>query len=129
MTFPMRVDLDSAVPIYAQIERQIRALLSDGRWEPGDRLPSVRETAVRLGVNPLTVVKAYRILQDEGLLESRPGAGIYAARIPRTSRGERRQAVLRKLEEAVAEARGIPREELQELFDQALLRHGERTRA
>jgi DNA-binding transcriptional regulator YhcF (GntR family) len=83
---------------------------------------------VRLGVNPLTVVKAYRILQDEGLLESRPGAGVYAAQAPRSTRGERRQAVLRKIEEAVEESRGMSREELEELFEQALVRRGSRTR-
>ena len=73
MTFPIRVDLDSAVPIYVQIGKGIRNRLAAGHWKPGDRLPSVRETAVRLRVNPLTVVKAYRALQDEGLLETRPG--------------------------------------------------------
>lgn len=128
MSFPLLVDLDSAVPLYAQIERQLRALLANGRWRAGERLPSVRETAVRLRVNPLTVVKAYRILQDEGLLESRPGAGIYASAAARASRGERRQAVLRKLEEAVGEAGGMPREELEELFEQALLKRGARSR-
>src|SRR5688572_4418277 len=60
MTFPLQIDLDDAVPIYAQIERQLRALLGRGHWAVGDRLPSVRETATRLRVNPLTVVKAYR---------------------------------------------------------------------
>src|SRR6185295_10931083 len=80
MSFPILIDLDDAVPIYAQIERQIRALLGSGHWKPGDRLPSVRETAVRLEVNPLTVVKAYRHLQEEGLLETRPGSGVFAAR-------------------------------------------------
>src|SRR5262249_51685722 len=50
MTFPILVDLDDAVPIYAQIERQIRALLGSGFWKSGERLPSVRETAVRLQV-------------------------------------------------------------------------------
>ncbi len=129
MSFPIRVDLDSAVPLYAQIERQLRALLADGRWKAGERLPSVRETAVRLGVNPLTVVKAYRILQDERLLESRPGAGVYAVPSARSARGERRQAVLRKLEEAVEEARGMAREEIEELFEQALLRQGARSRS
>lgn len=82
MTFPLLIDLDDAVPIYAQIERQIRALLGSGHWKPGDRLPSVRETAVRLQVNPLTVVKAYRHLQEEGLLETRPGWGSSRRRCP-----------------------------------------------
>lgn len=115
MKFPLRVALDDAVPIYAQIERKIRALLGMGYWAPGDRLPSVRETALRLRVNPLTVVKAYRNLQDEGFLETRPGAGVFAARAPRAARNAARQDALRRLEEAVDEAaaHGLGRAALQ----------------
>jgi GntR family transcriptional regulator len=125
MTFPILVDLDDAVPIYAQIERQIRALLGSGHWKPGDKLPSVRETAVRLQVNPLTIVKAYRHLQEEGLLETRPGSGVFAAKVPQAPRAARREAVRRVLEDAIAEAsaHGLTREEIGELFDAALLKH------
>ena len=124
MSFPILIDLDDAVPIYAQIERQIRALLGSGHWKAGDRLPSVRETAVRLQVNPLTVVKAYRHLQEEGLLETRPGAGVYAAKTAAAPKAVRREAGRRALEEAIAEAaaHGLTREEISELFDAALLR-------
>ena len=124
MTFPFQIDLDDAVPIYAQIERQIRALLGRGYWTVGDRLPSVRETATRLRVNPLTVVKAYRALQEEGLLETRPGAGVYAARVPKSPRIAARQDILRRLEEAVdeASAHGLSRDEVEDLFSQALER-------
>ncbi len=130
MSFPFRIDLDDAVPLYAQIERQIRALLGSGFWKLGDRLPSVRETAVRLRVNPLTVVKAYRHLQEEGLLETRPGAGVFAARVPKSPRTAARQDILRRLEEAVdeASAHGLGREELEELFDSALDRRKVRGR-
>jgi GntR family transcriptional regulator len=125
VTFPILIDLDDAVPIYAQIERQIRALLGGGHWKAGDRLPSVRETAVRLKVNPLTVVKAYRHLQEEGLLETRPGAGVYAAKAPLAPKAARREAARRALEEAVSEAQahGLTHEEIADLFDAALLKH------
>lgn len=125
MSFPLLVDLDDAVPIYAQIERQIRALLGHGHWKAGDRLPSVRETAVRLRVNPLTIAKAYRHLQEEGLLESRPGAGFFAAQVALAPKAARREAVRRTMGDAVAEgaAHGLTREELSELFDEALFRH------
>lgn len=124
MSFPILIDLDDAVPIYAQIERQIRALLGSGYWKPGDRLPSVRETAVRLAVNPLTVVKAYRHLQEEGLLETRPGSGVFAARGAQIPKAARRDAVRRTLEEAIAEGltQGLTREEIAELFDAALVK-------
>jgi GntR family transcriptional regulator len=125
VSFPILIDLDDAVPIYAQIERQIRALLGSGYWKPGDRLPSVRETAVRLEVNPLTVDKAYRHLQEEGLLETRPGSGVFAAGGAQSPKAARRDAVRRTLEEAVAEGltQGLTREEIAELFDAALLKH------
>jgi GntR family transcriptional regulator len=124
MSFPILVDLDDAVPIYAQIERQIRALLGGGHWKAGDRLPSVRETAVRLQVNPLTVAKAYRHLQEEGLLETRPGAGVFAAKVPQAPKAARREAARRSLEEAIAEAaaQGLTREEIADLFDALLLK-------
>jgi len=124
VTFPILIDLDDAVPIYAQIERQIRALLGGGHWKAGDRLPSVRETAVRLRVNPLTVVKAYRHLQEEGLVETRPGAGVYAAKVPQAPKAARREAARRALEEAVGEsaAHGLSPEEIAELFDAVLLK-------
>ena len=130
MSFPILVDLDSAVPIYAQIEKQVRALLGSGFWSPGDRLPSVREAAVRLRVNPLTVVKAYRRLQAEGLIETRPGSGVYAAKAGTAPRAARKQAVRRVLEEALAgaAAHGLTREEVSEIFDEVLLRRGDRLR-
>ncbi len=128
MTFPILIDLDDAVPIYAQIERQIRALLGSGYWKPGDRLPSVRETAVRLRINPLTVVKAYRHLQEEGLLETRPGAGVYAAKVPPAPKAARRETARRALEEAVglAASQGLSAEEVSELFDAVLLKQKSR---
>ena len=130
MSFPILVDLDDAVPLYAQIERQVRALLGSGFWKAGDRIPSVRETAVRLRVNPLTVMKAYRNLQEEGLLESRPGAGVYVARVAQAPRAARKEAVRKVLEDALAEAsaHGLTRGEVSDLFDSVLLKHRERLR-
>ena len=124
MTFPIRVDLDSAVPIYVQIGKGIRNRLAAGHWKPGDRLPSVRETAVRLRVNPLTVVKAYRALQEEGLLETRPGAGVYAAPGSKMSRPRRREKARRAIESGLAEAAalGLDRDELETLVGRALRR-------
>jgi GntR family transcriptional regulator len=128
VNFPLRVDPDGPSPIYEQIARGVRALLASGFWKAGDRLPSVRETAVRLRVNPLTVVKAYRGLQDAGLLETRPGAGVFAARPPPPGVG--RAEVRRMLDEALAQAaaHGLSRREVTALFDRTLEDHGERMR-
>jgi GntR family transcriptional regulator len=130
VSFPILVDLDSAVPIYAQIEKQVRALLGSGHFKAGDRLPSVRETAVRLHINPLTVVKAYRHLQQEGLIETRPGSGVFAAKNPAAPRAVRKQAVRRVLEEALAEAaaHGLTREEVSEIFDEVMMKRVARLR-
>ena len=124
MTFPIRVDLDSAVPIYAQIGKGFRTRLAAGHWEPGDRLPSVRETAVRLRVNPLTVVKAYRTLQEEGLLETRPGAGVYAAPGSKASPSQRREKARHAIESGLAEAAalGLNRGVIETLVKRALRR-------
>jgi len=67
------------VPIYRQIMRQISDGVACGRLSPGDRLPSQRELAQRLVVAPLTVKKAYDLLEREGVVESRHGSGTFVA--------------------------------------------------
>jgi GntR family transcriptional regulator len=74
------VTVSSAVPAYMQIVEQVRRALRLGRLEPGDRLPTVREVAAAVAVNPNTVLKAYRELEHEGLVEGRPGLGTYVVR-------------------------------------------------
>lgn len=124
MRFPLAVDLDDALPIYAQIARQIRALLGRGYWREGDRLPSVRETAVRLRVNPLTVVRAYRELQEERLLEARAGAGVFVSKVPKGPRAAAREELRRRLREIASDAAalGVGREELEEMLVEACRR-------
>lgn len=66
-------------PLYVQAADALRARIVDGEYRPGDRLPSVRGLSDELGVNPATVVAAYRILSSEGLVESRAGSGAYVS--------------------------------------------------
>ena len=66
----------SGVPIFRQIMDQIRALVASGRLKPGDLVPSVRQMAVDLQVNMMTVSKAYSRLEMEGLLERDRGTGM-----------------------------------------------------
>ncbi len=73
------LDRDSPLPLAAQIERQLLALLQQGRFAPGMRLPSIRQLAGQLGVSPNTVVVAYDRLAGEGWLEPRGTAGYFAA--------------------------------------------------
>ena len=71
----MKIDINSGIPIYLQIVTEVKNAALFGRYRHGDRIPPVRELALALRINPNTVAKAYRILQDEGWLESRPGGG------------------------------------------------------
>ena len=69
----------SGVPIYRQIVQQARFAIATGRVEPGDRLPSVRTIATQLGVNPMTVSKAYSTLEQAGVVVRHPGIGMVAS--------------------------------------------------
>ena len=69
-----KLDTQSRTPIYEQLKAQITELVVIGALEPGSQLPSVRSLARDLGVNPNTVQKAYRMMEEEGLVESHTGA-------------------------------------------------------
>ena len=71
------VDPSSGLPVYRQITDQVRRMLVSGRLAPGERLPSIRDLAVQLRINPLTVGRAYGDLEREGLIEMRRGLGMY----------------------------------------------------
>lgn len=75
-----RIDRRSGVPTYQQIVQQTRQALRLGALQPGDRLPTAREVVERTAVNPNTVLKAYRELEREGLVEPRPGLGTFVLR-------------------------------------------------
>lgn len=91
-----RVDPKDAVPIWRQIELGIRRAVASGALAPGGPVPSMRELAQDLGVNPMTVAKAYQRLADAGVVESRKGEGTFVVlRAPR-GRGERLQELRRE---------------------------------
>lgn len=70
------IKTNSDVPIYRQIVEQVRRLAASGRLRSGDRLPSVRQLADELAINPMTISKAYSYLETEGLLERQRGIGM-----------------------------------------------------
>lgn len=78
-TLDMHVVPGDDLPIYRQIVRQVGDAVASGRLRPGDRLPSQRELAQQLVVAPLTVKKAYDLLEAEGLVHSRHGSGTFVA--------------------------------------------------
>lgn len=71
------LDARDATPIYAQLERGLRAAIASGRLNPGDQLPTVRELAVELRVNANTVARVYTELERAGVLETRRGVGSF----------------------------------------------------
>jgi GntR family transcriptional regulator len=73
----MNPEWNDSQPIYRQLRDRVAAMMLDGVLKEGDPLPSVRTVAAELRVNPLTVLKAYQQLVDEGLVEKRRGIGMY----------------------------------------------------
>ncbi|MBN2875726.1 MAG: PLP-dependent aminotransferase family protein, partial [Spirochaetales bacterium] len=79
MGLGIRVYKDDESPLYVQAADAVRSRILSGEFRTGDRLPSVRRLSDELGVNPATIVAAYRILTKEGFLEARAGSGAYVA--------------------------------------------------
>jgi GntR family transcriptional regulator len=72
-----RIDSKSGVPFYRQIIEQVKFAVSRGELQPGSQLPTVRQLAVDLSINPNTVIRAYREMEIEGLLETHQGSGTF----------------------------------------------------
>lgn len=102
-----------AKPIYEQIVGGFRNLVVTGALSPGDRLPSVRELATELAINPNTIQRAYRELETEGYIYSVPGKGSFTAD-KKDVVGDRRGKLLEELDKTVAELvfTGVTREEI-----------------
>jgi GntR family transcriptional regulator len=99
------IDAKSGVPFYRQIIEQVKFAISRGDLEPGDRLPTVRQLAVELSVNPNTVVRAYRELEIEGMLQSQQGSGTFvSSRRPEIDRLERQRMLDQILTDLLARA-------------------------
>jgi GntR family transcriptional regulator len=80
MAFNVLISTGSSSPIYKQISDQVRLAVATGKLEVDDQLPSVRALAETLVVNPNTVARAYADLAREGLIEARPGRGVFVIR-------------------------------------------------
>jgi len=103
-----RITFTDSTPLYEQVAAEVRRAIADGEVKPGERMPLAKDLATVLGVNTNTVLRALRILQEEGLLELRRGRGITVAGTAE------RGAVLARARELVAFARrnGYQPEEL-----------------
>jgi len=111
--FDVTIDRDDPAFLHEQVAAQIRRAIADGEAKPGDRLPPARHLAAVMHVNTNTVLRALRLLRDEGLLELRQGHGIRITGTPE------RSAVLAKVAELVQLARrsGYTRADLTRMIE------------
>ncbi|MFF4910483.1 GntR family transcriptional regulator [Streptomyces sp. NPDC001260] len=118
-----RIDRRSGVATYVQIVQQTKQALRLGLLEPGDRLPTAREVVEATAINPNTVLKAYRELEREGLVEARRGLGTFVRRSLGTAPAE--SPLHGELDAWAARAReaGLDREDVAALFTAVLDRH------
>lgn len=102
------LDASSPMPIYGQLVEQIKWLVSSGQLKPGEQLPTVRQLAVELRINPNTVSRAYGELEREGVIATQQGRGTFVLAEPRVApesdRGERLERLVRV---AVVEAAAL----------------------
>ncbi len=83
------IDSNDPTPIYAQLERALRAGIATGRLQPGDQLPTVRQLAVDLRVNANTVARVYAELERAAVIETRRGVGSFISATPTQARPPR----------------------------------------
>lgn len=103
MTFA--IDTKSGVPFYRQIIEQVKCGIGGGSLQAGDRLPTVRQLAVDLSVNPNTVIRAYREMEIEGVLETHQGSGTFVGtRQPELDQVERQRMLDQILTDLLARA-------------------------
>ncbi|MCE2660610.1 MAG: GntR family transcriptional regulator [Rubrivivax sp.] len=121
------IQASSAEPIYRQIVEQVRRHVASGQSKAGDELPSVRALAQEHAINPMTVSKAYSLLEAEGLLERRRGMGMVIADVrPRGGRAPRLALLEPALRAAALQAAqlDLSATEAQTLFARCLREHG-----
>jgi DNA-binding transcriptional regulator YhcF (GntR family) len=114
-----QVDAHNGLAVYDQIVRQVKFAVADGALAPGELVPSVRELARELAINPNTVARAYRQLQDDGVLEAVRGTGLaVAAAARRQCQSERTKLIRARLRTVLEEAAnsGLDAQEIEQLI-------------
>ena len=93
----LRISASSGVPVYLQLEQQIKHAIASGVLRPGDPLPSTRRTAADLRINPNTVARAFQNLEREGVIRTVPGGGTFVADLAALGPGLLKAEKLRRL--------------------------------
>jgi GntR family transcriptional regulator len=117
----IRVNPSSGVPLYLQLMDQVKHAIETGAVKAGDQLPTIRKVAEDLVMNPNTVVRAYRELQHEGIIDLKHGSGAFvsASIAGRTRVTRKAQGIVRSALERLAEL-GLTEEEIRRLFENDL---------
>jgi len=122
-TFSFQLDAHSGVPVYRQLMDQVQGALAAGRLKSFDQLPTIRQVAVDLAINPNTVTRAYREMEIRGILETQQGTGTFIAeQQPATDSRARNRQLQQFAAEVIARA-GANGFSLTELME-ALKEHG-----
>jgi len=119
----IRIDNASDRPVYQQIIDQVKRDIALGRLNKDEKLPTVRQLARQITINPNTIGKAYRQLEQEGIIVTKPGAGAFVANLDSNlNRSVRKKLVSEELERIAVEAfhMQIDRQTLLELFNNAV---------
>jgi GntR family transcriptional regulator len=95
--FAFRLDAHSGVPVYRQLIDQVLGAVATGALRTGDQLPTVRQVAVDLAINPNTVMRAYREMEIRGILDTQQGAGTFIAEQRTAAPKEERERQLAQL--------------------------------
>lgn len=121
-----QIQPSSGIPIYKQIVDQVERLVASGSLSPGDEMPSVRKVAVHFEVNPMTVSKAYSMLETSNILERRRGMGMFVASNSENAKSvkERIELIKPVLEDVAEQAKqlGLPNEKVIELLKKLMER-------
>jgi GntR family transcriptional regulator len=128
--FVLKLDLRSGVPVYRQIMDQVLGGISTGALKPGDQLPTVRQLAVDLAINPNTVVRAYRELEIREVLATQQGTGTFITdKKPEKNDIEHQRRVAQLAGELLARAGadGITLQELLDYFNELQKEQNRRT--
>ena len=113
----------SFIPFYEQIKKQIKSKISLGELKSGDLLPSIRDLATELLINPNTVARAYRELEKDGFISTRKGKGCFVSEDSSALIEKERTELLNQLfDEAINEAKrfNLSKEGMKEIFNQRL---------
>lgn len=115
----IQLNYRDAKPIYEQVKEGIRKLIVTGSLQPEEKLPSVREMASKFAINPNTIARAYRELEDEGYVYTRNGKGTYVAEHFEISDG-RKEELMKSFDEIVSELLylSVTKEQLKERIEQ-----------